>query len=71
MSQKVPIAMYIPPLERHFQFFAYPEFDESRNQIEVKTFDPSHILTNFRILICKKGFQHVRSNAFLGSLQKE
>ena len=39
--------MYIPPLERHFQFFAYPEFDESRNQIKAKTFDPTHILTNF------------------------
>ena len=29
MSHKIPIAMYIAPLQRHFQFFAYPEYDES------------------------------------------
>ena len=65
MSHKIPIATHIGPLNRHFQFFAYPEYDIKRNEVEAKTFDPTHILTNFRIHICKKGFQHVRANAFL------
>ena len=37
----------------------------------MKTFDPTDILTNFRIHICKKGFQHARSNAFLEVCERD
>ena len=36
-----------------------------RELIERHTFDPTHILTNMHAHICKKGFQHVRAEAFL------
>ena len=52
-------------IEGHFQFFAYPEFSVERELIEKCTFDPTHILTNMHAHICKKGFQHVRAEAFL------
>ena len=37
---------------------------EKRNQIETRTFVPTHIVTNLRVHLCKKGFQKVRSSAF-------
>ena len=64
-SQQIPMGVYIDRIERHFQFFAFPEYSEERHQTERRTFDPTHILTNMRSHICKKGFQHVRAEAFL------
>ena len=64
-SQKVPMGVYIDPIEKHFQFFAYPEYSEDRDHVEKQPFDPTHILTNMHAHICKKGFQHVRAEAFL------
>ena len=51
-------------MNRYFEFFAYPKKSEKRNQIEVRTFDPTHIVTNLHVHLCKNGFQKVRSNAF-------
>ena len=64
-SQKVPMGVYIDLIKRHFQFFAYPEYSVERELIERCTFDPTHILTNMCAHIWKKGFQHVRAEAFL------
>ena len=58
------MATYVHPLQTSFQFFAYPEKSEKRNQIEARTFDPTHIVTNLRVHMCKKRFQKVRSEAF-------
>ena len=63
-SQSIPMATYVHPLQTSFQFFAYPEKSEKQNQIEAQTFDPTHIVTNLIVHLCKKGFQKVRSNAF-------
>ena len=64
-SHKVQIGVYIDPIERHFQFFAFPEYCAERELIERCTFDPTHILTNMRAHICKTCFQHVTAEAFL------
>ena len=64
-AQKNPVGVYIDPIERHFQFFALPEYSAERELTERCAFDPTHILTNIHAHICKKGFQHVRAEAFL------
>ena len=46
MNQNIPIRTYITPIQQSFEFFAYPEKSEKRNQIEPRTFDPTHIITN-------------------------
>ena len=62
-SHKIPVGIYIEPIERHVQFFAYPEFNNQRELVERRTFDPTHILTNMHAHICKKGFQKVHAEA--------
>ena len=64
-SHQIPMGIYIEPIERHFQFFAYPEINNKRELVERRTFDPTHILTNMHAHICKKGFQNVHAEAFL------
>ena len=45
--------------------FNYPEYCDSRDQIELRTFDYTHILNNLRFHICNKGFDNVSMDAFL------
>ena len=40
-SQKIPVGVYIDPIERHFQFFAFPEYSAERELNERHTFDPT------------------------------
>ena len=63
--QKIPMGENIDPIEKHFQYFAYPGYSVERELIERHNFDPTHILTNMHSHICKKDFQHVRAEAFL------
>ena len=58
------MATYVHPLQTSFQYFAYPEKSEKRNQIEARLFYPTHIITNLRVHLGKKGFQKVSSSAF-------
>ena len=60
-NQSIPISTFVTPLNRYFEFFAYPKKSEKRNQIEARTFDPTHIVTNLSVHLCKNGFQKVRS----------
>ena len=64
LNQNIPISTYITPIQQAFEFFAFPEKLEKRNQIELRTFDPTHIVTNLWVNLCKYGFQHVRGEAF-------
>ena len=45
----VPMTIEIPGQMVDFDCFSYNEFCESRNQVEARTIDPSHILTNLRL----------------------
>lgn len=64
LSHGTPLYAQIPNVA-HFEYFCYPEKSACRNDdIECRTFDATHILTNFRSHICRNGFQHVRAQAF-------
>ena len=44
--------------------FSKPNKSEKRNQVECRTMDPTHILTNLRLQICRHGFEQVKMDAF-------
>ena len=58
------IIIEIPEQMVDFDCFSYPEFCESRNQVEARTIDPSHILTNLRLHATQKGFFKCDPQAF-------
>ena len=43
-------------LVKNMEFFCYPEMNAERNQLEPRTFDFTHILTNMRNQILTRGF---------------
>ena len=50
--------------QRHI-IFNYPKKSVERNEIDMRTFDYTHILNNLRFHTCNKGFKNVSPNAFL------
>ena len=67
----VPVKMFIPFLKKDHIIFNYPEFNEERNQVEMRTFDYTHILNNLHFYISNSGLEHVRSNAFIEVSKKD
>ena len=64
MNSIASYSTYLDPIEQTIENFWTPEYSQHRQQIEPRTFDPTHILTNLRANISKKGFQHVSPKAF-------
>ena len=64
-ASPVPINLPIPFLEDEHIIFNYPEISDERNQIEMRTFDYTHILNNLHFHVCNKGFQGVSTEAFI------
>ena len=64
---KCPLQMsYNIPLESsNFDIFFYPEYCATRQQIEPRVIDPSHILTNLCLHATQKGILHCDPEAFL------
>ena len=60
----VPMTIEIPRQMVDFDCFSYPEFCETRNQVEARTIDPKHILTNLRLHATQKGFFKCDPKAF-------
>ena len=58
------MATYVNTVDTTFGFFTYPEKFERTNQIEARTFDQTHKVSNLRVRMCKKGFQKVHNAAF-------
>ena len=59
----------IPPQEnstqrRTMDFFSYPAHNEERNELQFKTFDFTHILTNLRSQILTRGLDYCRKEHF-------
>ena len=48
-----------------FQLFCYPEFSGQRKELETRTLDFSHILTNIRMHICRHGYDFYKTGQFL------
>ena len=64
MSVKIPRKMAgLPDIQ--FQLFCYPEFSEERKQLEPRTLDFSHVLTNIRMHICRQGYDFCKAEHFL------
>ena len=61
----VPVNIYLPFIDRNHVIFNYPEWNGDRNQVEMRTFDYTHILNNLRYHICNKGFNNVSTEAFI------
>ena len=64
---KCPLQMsYNIPLESsNFDVFSYPEYCATRQQIEPRVIDPSHILTNLHLHATQKGILNCDPKAFL------
>ena len=52
----VKMSSYVPILGADYPLFSFPEFSSERNQLEPRTMDYTHMLTNIRSLVCRKGF---------------
>ena len=64
LSVKIPRKMVgLPDIQ--FQLFCYPEFSEERKQLEPRTLDLSHVLTNIRMHICQHGYDFCKMEHFL------
>ena len=50
----IPLLFPVPNINKEFNAFSYPEFCEHRNNVEPRTTDPSHILTNLRLHCTQK-----------------
>ena len=61
----VPVNIYLPFIDRNHMIFNYPEWNVDRNQVEMCTFNYTHILNNLRYHICNKGFDNVSTQAFI------
>ena len=64
-NSPVPFKIFLPFINEYHTIFNYPERSLERSQIEMRTFDYSHILNNLRFHICNRGFHNVRTEAFL------
>ena len=62
---KIPIQLNIPFLKDTHIIFNYPEYSKDRGQLEMKTFDYTHILNNLHYHICNRGFTGVSTKAFV------
>ena len=64
---KINMFGYIPHLhdgELIISYFSYPEFNLKRKQIEHRTLDYSHILTNMKTHILTKGYDFCKKEHF-------
>ena len=61
----VPVNIYLPFIDRNHVIFNFPEWNADRHQVEMRTFDYTHILNNLRFHICNKGFDNVSTEAFI------
>ena len=62
---KIAIKFDMPWVESEHIIFNYPDYSVTRNQMEMRTFDYTHILNNLRFHICNRGFEDIRTEAFL------
>ena len=62
---KIPIQLNIPFLKDTHIIFNYLEYSKDRCQLEMRTFDYTHILNNLCYHICNRGFTGVSTKAFV------
>ena len=64
----IPTLCNVPSKKRNqtkiVELFSYPEYSEERNQIEFRTFDFTHVLTNLRTQILTRGLEYCKKEHF-------
>ena len=70
MKSKIQVSVKLPRkiaglTDIQFQLFSYLEFSAQRNQLEPRTLDFSHFLTNIRMHICRHGYDFCKTEHFL------
>ena len=63
-KSKIPIQIDVPFLQDTHIIFNYPELSKECQQLEMWTFDYTHILNNLRYHICNRGFVGISTEAF-------
>ena len=61
----IPVNIPLDFIQDTHIIFNYPEISSDRKQIEMRTFDYTHILNNLRFHICNRGFRGVSTQAFI------
>ena len=61
----ITMTAYIPVLKDSIPLFYFPEKSTQRQQIEFRTLDYTHQLTNLRSVVCRKGIENVCRNEFV------
>ena len=56
---------YIPIVKDEVDLFYFLEYCEPCSQLEPRTTDYTHMLTNVRSLVCRKGLLNVKGSAFV------
>ena len=70
VNATIDLTCYIPVVGDYIPLFYYPEVCEERNQIEFRTLDYTHQLTNLRAVVCKSGIENV-SNLHFQEISEE
>ena len=61
----IQINLEIPEIKNGHIIFIYPEYSIKRKQLEMRTFDYTHILNNLHYHICSKGLEGIKTTAFI------
>ena len=61
----ININLNIPGIDNGHIIFNYPEYSLKRKQLEMRTFDYTHILNNLHYHICSKGLDGIKTSAFI------
>ena len=61
----ITMTAYIPVLKESIPLFHFPEKSTQRQQIEFRTLDYTHQLTNLQSIVCRKGIENVCRNEFV------
>ena len=61
----IQINLEIPEIENGHIIFNYIEYSIKRKQLEMRTFDYTHILNNLHYHICNKGLEGIKTTAFI------
>ena len=64
-QKTIVMKAYIPIVKDYVDLFYFPEYCEAHSQLEPRTTDYTHVSTNLRSLVCRKGLLNVKRSAFV------
>ena len=64
-TSHIPLQIYIEHKQEVFKLYSFPEYSQERKQLEPRTLDPTHILTNLRAHACRSGFDFFDKESFI------